>query len=61
MKDAMIQLYLNKAAAAKAAREVCLFGAPMCNSIGMVLDALEISKEQVCDALLEAYCIPDAL
>ncbi|KAF6991823.1 hypothetical protein CFC21_008872, partial [Triticum aestivum] len=55
MKDEMIQLYLNNsaAAAASAAREVCLLGAPRCHGIGTVLGALGFSEEQVRDALLE--------
>ncbi|XP_040254930.1 formin-like protein 14 [Aegilops tauschii subsp. strangulata] len=55
MKDEMIQLYLNNsaAAAASAAREVCLLGTPRCHGIGTVLGALGLSEEQVRDALLE--------
>ncbi|KAE8793671.1 formin-like protein 14 [Hordeum vulgare] len=53
MKDEMIQLYLNNSAAAAAAREVCVLGAPRCHGIGVVLGALGFSEEQVRDALLE--------
>ncbi|KAL6864934.1 hypothetical protein ACP4OV_016085 [Aristida adscensionis] len=53
MKDEVIQLYLNNAAAVAAPRDVCLLGAPRCHGIGMVVGALGVSKEQVRDALLE--------
>jgi hypothetical protein len=52
INDEMIQIYPKKSAT-MAVRDVWLLGAPRCHDIGVVLRVLGVSKEHVCDFILE--------